>query len=144
MLANLFPNLFGGSGEAGNTSLSVGNKPELLNGTEKSDFQNVTNLSSHPTPTTVNNAAKLAGVIEAKTILLKEESAQLLEAQRATLANLDVRVAHSQKSMENTKQFQKKMSKHGKNILEHQIGTEATKQNFDVYEQQFNGVTIDI
>jgi hypothetical protein len=143
MLGNLFPNLFGGN-ENGRASLAVGNKPELLNGTERADFQNVTNLSSNPTPTTVNNAAKLAGVIEARTVLLKEESAQLLEAQRATLANLDVRVAHSQKSMENTKQFQKKMSKHGKNILEHQIGTEATKQNFDAYEQQFSGVTIDI
>lgn len=143
MLGNLFPNLFGGGGE-GSSSLSVGNKPELLNGTEKSDFQKFTNLSINPTPTTVNNAAKMAGIVEAKTVLLKEESAQLLEAQRATLANLEVRVNHSQKSMQNTKEFQKKMSKHGKNIYEHQIGTEATKQNFDAYEAQFNSITVDI
>lgn len=63
MLGNLFPNLFGG--EIGNTSLTVGNKPELLNGTEKTDLINTTNLSTNPTATTVNNAAKIAGVLYA-------------------------------------------------------------------------------
>ncbi len=143
MLGSLFPNLFGGN-ENGNTSLTVGNKPEHLNGSEKADFQASTTLSAMPTPGSVNAAAKLAGNLEAQTVLLKEESAQLLEAQKAALANLDVRVNHSKASMDNTKQFQKKMSRHGKNILEHQIGKEATVQNFDAYEARFNSVTIDI
>jgi len=143
MLGSMFPNLFGGN-EKGNASLDVGNRPEELNGSDRADFQAATQLSAMPTPASVNAAARLAGNLEAQTVLLKEESAQKLEAQRATLANLDVRVNHAKSSMENTKQYQKKMAKHGKNILEHQIGKEATVQNFDAYESRFNGVTIDI
>lgn len=143
MLGNLFPNLFGGAGD-NQTSLSTGGKPEQLNGTEKTDIAAYTNLPSNISQQDINNAAQLAGKLEAQTVLLKEGSAQYLEVQKAGLANLEIRVNHAKQSMTNTREFQKKMARHGKNIYEHQIGTEATKQNFDAYESQFNSVNVNI
>jgi hypothetical protein len=104
MLGNMFPNLFGGN-EKGNASLDVGNNPENLNGSDRADFQTATGLSAMPTPGSVNAVARLAGNLEAQTVLLKEESAQKLEAQKAALANLEVRVNHAKQSMANTQQF---------------------------------------
>lgn len=143
MLGDLFPNLFN-NGEKGSTSLSTGGTPQNLNGNEKNEVATYSNLPAWMTQEQVNQAAKKAGDLEAQTVLLKEGSAQYLEVQRAALANLEVRVNHSQQSMKNTHDFQKKMARHGKNIYEYQVGTEATKQNFDAYEAQFNAVKVDI
>jgi predicted RNase H-like nuclease (RuvC/YqgF family) len=142
MLGGLFPNLFGG--ESGATSLSTGGKPENLNGDEKNNIANYSNLPTKITQQDISKAARLAGELEAQTVLLKHGSEQYLNVQQAALANLEQRVNHAQKSMQNTQQFQRKMAKHGKNIYEFQTGSEATKQNFDAYEQQFNSIKVDI
>lgn len=143
MLGKLFPNLFGGN-DNGSTSLTTGAQPENLNGNEKQNIADHSQLPTKMTRETVNKAASVAGQLEAQTVLLREGSAQFLEVQKAALANLEVRVNHSKSAMQNTREFQKKMSKHGKNIYEFQVGSEATKQNFDTYEAQFSAVKVDL
>lgn len=143
MLGSLFPNLYG-NGDGQSTSLTTGATPEALNGNEKQQIATYTTLPTTISREQVNLAAKKAGDLEAQTVLLREGSAQYLEVQKAALANLEIRVNHSKASMQNTEQFQKKMARHGKNIYEFQVGSEATKQNFDAYESHFNAVKVDI
>lgn len=143
MLGNLFPTLFGGYG-GNNSSLDVGSRPQMLNGNEKVDLVDASTLPNKPTAADVNNMAKRAGDVEAEGVLLKELSQQQLALQKAALNNVETRINHSQQSMQNTRQFQQKMSRHGKNILEHSIGTQATQQNFDAYEARFNSVNVEL
>jgi hypothetical protein len=143
MLGGLFPNLFGGN-ENGSTNLSSGGSPENLNGQEKQCVSAYSQLPTKMSKSQVIQAGKVAGDLEAQTVILKEGSAQYLEVQKAALANLEVRVNHSKAAMHNTREFQKKMSRHGKNIHEFQLGSEATKANYDAYEAQFSSIKVDI
>lgn len=97
-------------------------------------------MPSMPDQGTVNKAAQTAGELQAQTVLLKELSDYLDQAQKAALANVKLRVDHSKKAMDNEKQFQKHLAQHGKNIYEYRVGTEAVKQNLDGYESKFNSV----
>jgi hypothetical protein len=143
MLGNLFPTLFGGYG-GNNSSLDTGSKPQLLHGNEKVDLNDASILPNKPTSSDVNNMARRAGDVEAEGVLLRELSQQQLALQKAALSNIETRINHSKQSMENTKQFQQKMAKHGKNIHEFSVQTQANQQNFDAYESRFNSVNVEL
>ena len=140
MLGRLFPNSFGGESGNDETSLASGGTPEILGGEERAILSTYSVLPTNPTESTVHVAAKRAGELQAQTVLLKELSDYIDQAQKAALANVKLRVDHSKKAMENEKQFQKHLSHHGKNIYEYRVGTEAVKQNLDGYESKFNSV----
>lgn len=140
MLGRLFPNTFGGESGSDETSLASGGKPETLGGDERAIISGYSVLPTNPNEATVHVAAKRAGELQAQTVLLKELSDYLDQAQKAALVNVKLRVDHSKRAMENEKQFQKHIAQHGKNIYEYRVATEAVKQNLDGYESKFNTV----
>lgn len=140
LLNSLFPEMYSNSSNGG-TNLSSGGTPEAIQGNDRSALSNYASIPANPTQKDVETIAKQAGEIEASTVLLKEWSNQALSAQNAALANLDVRINHSQSSMKNEEQYRKKISKHGKAVLEHKIINSATKANLDGYQQTLNNAS---
>lgn len=134
MLNNLFPNFFG-SNENGKSALSTGGNPGQINGADRERLANASQLSDTPTKESVFRLAENTGILEASTHLLKHESEQKLKQQDVALANLEVRVNHAEQSFQKTKKYQQTMSKHGKNILNHQIDEEVVTRNLDGYQQ---------
>lgn len=138
MLNNLFPNLFGVSSSGSGTNLSSGGIPETLQGDDKTALSKYSSVPPKVSQADVDAIATEAGTLEAGTALMRVWSEQALAAQAAGLANLDVRINHAQSSMRNEQQYRKKISKHGKNVLEHRIDVSATKANLDGYQQALN------
>lgn len=134
MLNSLFPEMFG-NGSNGGTNLSSGGAPTHLEGNDRSALSNYASVPSKVSQADVDNIAREAGNIEANTVIMREWSSQALAAQTAALANLDVRITHAQTSMRNEEGYRKRISKHGKNVLEHKLINSATKANIDGYQQ---------
>ena len=135
MLNQLFPNMFGKSSTGDGTNLSSGGTPESINGEDRSALSKFASVPHNITQSDVDAVAREAGQIEAGTALMRVWSEHALAAQSAGLANMDVRIGHAQSSMKNEQQYRKKISKHGKNVLEHRIDVSATKSNLDGYQQ---------
>ena len=55
----------------------------------------------------------------------------------SALAVLGIRVKHSKEMQKREAQYQEKLSEHGKNILAHNLETEATQAHFSGYEATF-------
>jgi len=134
MLNGLFPELFG-QGSSGGTNLSSGGAPTHLEGNDRSALANYASVPPKVSQADVDAIAKEAGNIEANTVIMREWSNQALAAQTAALANLDVRITHASSSMKNEENYRKKISKHGKQVLEHKLINSATKANIDGYQQ---------
>ncbi len=64
--------------------------------------------------------------------------ANLIWYSTAALELLDIRVNHHDQSMKNEQAFQKKMSRHGKNLAAHNMITGATQENYNGYQQNYN------
>ncbi|PHJ55786.1 hypothetical protein VF14_31830 [Nostoc linckia z18] len=135
MLSSLFPQFFG-SGD-GKSGLSTGGNPGQLLGGDRERIASASQLSDTPTQQSVSRIAQNAGLIEAQTILLQEESKYKLAEQDAALANLQVRVNHAEQSFQRTKKYKETMAKHGKNILNHDIESNNIQSNLNGYEQAF-------
>jgi len=133
MLNLLFPSFYGQS-DAGGTNLSSGGNPEHLQGNDKAALSNFSSVPAHVTQAEVDRVAREAGQLEGSVAMMKVWSEQALSAQAAGLSALDVRINHAQASMKNEQQYRKKLSKHGKNALEHRIDVSATKQNLDGFQ----------
>lgn len=136
MLGDLFPNVFG-SNEAKQTQLATGGNPTKLQGTEKANLKAAMALPAKGTQEQVKAAAKAAGELSGQVPILKQLSEYQLEQQQAALEILDVRINHHGQSMRNEQSFQKKISKHGQNVLDHNLTTTATQAHFSGYEAQF-------
>jgi len=134
MLNSLFPEMFG-NGSNGGTNLSSGGAPTHLEGNDRSVLANYASVPSRVSQSDVDRIAREAGNIEAHTAIMREWSSQALAAQTAALANLDVRITHASSSMKNEEAYRKRISKHGKNVLEHKLINSATKANIDGYQQ---------
>lgn len=139
MLSSLFPSFFGGNGD-NKTSLSTGGNPGQINGGDRERIANASQLSDNPTKESVFRLAENTGILEASTHLLKHESELKLKQQDAALANLEVRVNHAEQSFQKSKKYQQTFSKHGKNILNHQIDSEVIERNLDGYQQAMQSV----
>lgn len=136
MLGELFPNVFG-SNENNGTVLSTGGNPTKLLGNERNNIKAGMVLPAKATQDQVKAAAKAAGELSGQVPIMKQLSEYQLEQQQAALEILDVRVQHHQQSMKNEQSFQKKISKHGQNVLGHNLTTTATQAHFSGYEAQF-------
>ncbi len=134
MLNSLFPEMFG-QGSNGGTNLSSGGAPTHLEGNDRSALSNYASVPSKVSQADVDQIAREAGSLEASTMIMREWSQQALAAQTAALANLDVRISHASSSMKNEESYRKKISKHGKQVLEHKLINSATKANIDGYQQ---------
>lgn len=139
MLDKLIPSFYGG-GDGGN-NLGSGGNPGMLQGNDKSALANYASVPGQVTQNDVDNVAKSAGEIEGNTAMMKVWSEQALLAQSATLANLDVRISHAQSSLKNEEQYRKKISKHGKNVLESAIQNRATQTNLDGFQSALSNAT---
>ncbi|MBD2503927.1 hypothetical protein [Anabaena azotica] len=133
MLSSLFPSFFGKS-DNGGTNLSSGGTPGQLNGDTKNVIFSYASIPDTVSQKDVDEVARDCGEIEADGVLMKVWSEHALNAQRAALSNLDTRINHAQAAMGNEENYRKKISKHGKNYLAHRIDVNATKQNFDGYQ----------
>lgn len=136
MLDSLFPNVFGGN-ENGATQLASGGNPTKLQGTERANLKAAMALPAKGTQEQVKAAAKAAGELSGQVPILKQLSEYQLEQQQAALEILDVRINHHGQSMRNEQSFQMKISKHGQNVLDHNLTTTATQAHFSGYEAQF-------
>ena len=132
MLDKLIPSFYGG-GDGGN-NLGSGGNPAMLQGNDKSALANYASVPSQVSQQDIDKVASEAGQIEGSTAKFKVWSEQALLAQSAALANLDVRISHAQSSLKNEEQYRKKISKHGKNILESNIQNRATQTNLDGFQ----------
>lgn len=132
MLNRLMPSFYGGDGQNGN--LGSGGDSATLQGNDKSALANYASIPGQVSQNDVDTVARNAGEIEGNTALMKVWSEQALNAQSAALANLDVRINHAQRSMTNESQYRKRIAKHGKNVLEHNIDTRATQVNLDGFQ----------
>lgn len=133
MLNNLFPQFFGGNGD-NKTTLTTGGNPGHLNGADRERIAHNSQLSDNPTTQSVFALANATGILEAQPILLQEESKLKLQQQKDALASLQIRVNHANESMKNGKQYKEIISKHGKNILTHEIESEVIQQNLSGYQ----------
>lgn len=141
MLNQLFPNLFGESASGSGSNLSSGGTPENLQGSDRTALSKYSSVPDQLTQADVDAVAREAGTLEAGTAMMRVWSEQALAAQSAGLANLDVRINHAQSSMKNEQQYRKKISKHGKNVLEHRIDVSATRSSLDGYQQAVNNAS---
>lgn len=137
MLDMLFPNFFG-QGSSGGTNLSSGGIPEQIQGEDKGALAQFSSVPSRLTQADVDNMANFAGEIEGQGTLIKVWGEHALAAQQSALSNLDKRVTFADNSMRNEQQYRKKISKHGKNVLEHRIDVSATKANLDGFQRVLN------
>lgn len=133
MLSNLFPNFFGSKN--GKSELSTGVNPGQLNGNDKQSLAFASQLSDTPTPESLNRLAQNVGGLEAQTLLLAEESKYKLKQGEVALANLDLRVKHSEQALKQAEKYKETMAKHGKNLLGHEIKSQAIQHNLDGYQQ---------
>lgn len=136
MLGELFPNVFT-SGANDVTTLNSGGNPTKLLGTEKANLKAAMALPAKGTQEQVKVAAKTAGELSGQVPIMKQLSEYQLEQQQAALEILDVRINHHGQFMKNEQSFQKKISKHGQNVLDHNLTTTATQAHFSGYEAQF-------
>lgn len=139
MLDKLIPGFYGG-GDGGD-NLSSGGNPSQLQGNDKSALANYASIPNQVSQQDIAKISSDAGQIEGSTALMKIWSEQALNAQSAALANLDVRISHAQTSMKNESQYRKKIAKHGKNVLEHNIDTRATQTNLDGFQGALSNAT---
>ena len=136
MLGELFPNVFGTTGTEG-THLSSGGNPTKLHGQERNNLKAAMALPAKAIQEQVKAAAKAAGELSGQVPIMKQLSEYQLEQQEAALEILETRISHHEKSMKNEQSFQKKISKHGQNVLQHNLTTTATQAHFSGYEAQF-------
>ena len=139
MLDKLIPSFYGG-GDGGN-NLGSGGNPGMLQGEDKNALSNYASVPGQVTQLEVDKVARDAGQLEGNTAMMRVWSEQALLAQSAALANLDVRINHAQRSMGNESQYRKKIAKHGKNVLEHNIDTRATQVNLDGFQGALSNAT---
>lgn len=133
MLNNLFPQFFGGNGDS-KTTLSTGGNPGQLMGADRVRIANNSQLSDSPTTQSVFTLANNTGILEAQPLLLQEESKLKLQQQQSALAALKIRINHADQSMKNAKTYKEEISRHGKNILNHEIESEIIQQNLSGYQ----------
>lgn len=119
----------------------IDSKSEFLLGNEQSIIQSYGAIPSNPTKNDVVELAKNSGNLEGEVELLKLWSEYSLNAQTSALTALDVRVNHSLQSMKNEQQFNKKMSKHGKNTSGHRLINQVTQVNYDGFQNALNNAT---
>jgi hypothetical protein len=127
-----------GNGSGNSNSLGSGGNPTKLQGTERFSMSQASSLPAKASESQVKSAAKSAGIIEGQVPLMKELSYYRLEQQKAALELLDIRVNHHDQSMKNEQAFQKKMSRHGKNVAAHNMISGATQKNYNGYQQNYN------
>lgn len=137
MLGDLFPNTFGGVGDNKNTSLASGAQPGELRGNESEMIKKASSLPEKSTPSEVKRTAKEAGVLQAQVPVLEQLSKHKIAMADSALAVLGIRVKHSKEMQKREAQYQEKLSEHGKNILAHNLETEATQAHFSGYEATF-------
>lgn len=138
MLSKLFPNFFGSND--GKSELSTGVNPGVINGNDKQTIAINSQLSDTPTVQSVYKIAQNAGFIEAQTVLLEEESKYKLAQGEAALANLDIRIKHSEQSLKQAEKYKEKIAKHGKNIISHDIKSQTIQHNLDGYQAAMQSV----
>ena len=147
MLSTLLPSFFGGDSNDGTSVNGSGGKPEKLNiDNDKSALAEFSSIPATVGEADVLKVAKQEGQIESNVEMMKLWSHRALSAQGHALAAIDVRVNHAQQSMKNEAMFRQKLSKHGKNVLIHNVENKAVKENLDAFQQavQSAGSTITI
>lgn len=133
MLNNLFGDFFGGNGD-NKITLKTGGNPGQLNGADRERIAHNSQLSDTPTTQSVFTLANNTGILEAQPVLLQQESNLKLQQQKDALASLQIRVTHAEQSMKNAKQYKEIISKHGKNILTHEIESQVIEQSLSGYQ----------
>ena len=134
MLSSLLPSFFGEDGNGGTSVNGSGGKPEKLNiDNDKSALAEFSSIPATVGESEVFKIAKLEGQIEGNVEVMKLWRQRALSAKGHALAAIDVRVNHAQQSMKNEVMFRHKLSKHGKNVLIHNVENKTVKENFDAY-----------
>ena len=114
------------------------NKSEILQGNDNDLIKNYSSIPSDISKSDVLKLSKVNGELESKNELYKLWSEQSLDIQKSALSALDLRIKHSKSSQENVLEYNKKMSRHGKNILSSRLNNEVVKSNFDGYQSVVN------
>lgn len=130
----LFQSLFNSE----SNSLASGSTPQKLQGSNRQMLAKYASVPDSVSEADIMAVAREAGEIEANVELSKQYSEQAIALQQATLNELQVRIDHSKKSMDNENQFRKKIAKHGKNIHQFRLDNEVVAQNMTGYESAFN------
>ena len=138
----LFQSLFNKDTNA----LASGSQPQKLQGSNRAMLAKYAIVPDGVSEADIMSVAREAGEIEANTVLSQEWSEQAIALQQASLAELETRINHSKKSMDNENQFRKKIAKHGKNIHQYNLNNQVVAENLTGYESAFSKArnTVDI
>jgi hypothetical protein len=138
----LFQSLF----NQDSNSLASGSQPQKLQGINRQMLAKYASVPDSVSEADVMAVAREAGEIEANVVLTQQWSEQAISLQQASLAELEARINHSKKSMDNENQFRKKLSRHSKNIHAYNLDNQVVAENMTGYESAFNKArnTVDI
>jgi hypothetical protein len=138
----LFQSLFNSE----SNSLSTNSSPQKLLGNNKQLLAKYCQIPDQVTEQDILAVARECGEIEAQVELSKQYSENAIALQQATLAELETRINHSKKSMDNENQFRAKLQKHSKNIHTYNLNNQVVAENMTGYESAFNKArnTVDI
>jgi hypothetical protein len=138
----LFQSLFNSE----SNSLASGSNPQKLQGSNRQMLAKYASVPDSVSEADIMAVAREAGEIEANVVLTQQWSEQAISLQQASLAELEARINHSKKSMDNENQFRKKIAKHGKNIHQYNLDNQVVAENLTGYESAFNKArnTVDI
>jgi hypothetical protein len=138
----LFQSLF----NQDSNSLASGSQPQKLQGNNRQMLAKYASVPDSVSEADVMAVSRECGELEGSTVLSQQWSEQAIALQQASLAELEVRINHSKKSMDNENQFRKKIAKHGKNIHQYNLDNQVVAENLTGYESAFNKArnTVDI
>lgn len=117
---------------------SDNSKSEILLGNEEKIIHDYGAIPQNVSKNDVIELAKNSGNLEGDIELMKLWSEQSLGLQSTALSALDIRVNHAAQSMKNELQFNKKMTKHGKNIASHRLNNQVIQSNYDGFQNALN------
>jgi hypothetical protein len=123
------------------SQVSNNSKSEILLGNEEKIIHDYGAIPKNPSKEDVLELAKNSGNLEGDIELMKLWSEQSLGLQTTALSALDVRINHASQSMKNQQQYNKKMSKHGKDIATHRLVNQVTQTNYDGFQNALNNAT---
>ncbi|MHC5821534.1 MAG: hypothetical protein ACYT04_38115 [Nostoc sp.] len=138
----LFQSLFNSE----SNSLASGSTPQKLQGSNRQLLAKYASVPDSVSEGDVMAVARESGELEGHTVLAQQWSEQAIALQQASLAELEIRINHSKRSMDNENQFRKKIAKHGKNIHQYNLDNQVVAENLTGYESAFNKArnTVDI
>lgn len=130
----LFQSLF----NSDSNSLASGSTPQKLQGSNRQLLAKYASVPDSVSEADILNVARECGEVEGNTVLTQQWSEQAIALQQASLNELETRINHSKKSMDNENQFRKKIAKHGKNIHQYNLDNQVIAENLTGYESAFN------